>query len=68
MSAQPNGPTLFYLFAEGDSIEIRPLTENQANEVSSRGFHWLGMPQTTLSDAQALRLALLHERTRHPNT
>jgi len=51
-------PTLFYLFRIGDDIEIKAMTDVEADSLWKQGKRWLDIPQKTRSDAEKLRVLL----------
>ena len=51
--------TLFYLFRNGNDIEIRGMTDAEALTLWEQGQRWLDMPKKTFPEAQQLRLHLL---------
>ena len=52
---------LFYLFKEDNDIVIHEMTDVDTAEFWKRGKYWEDMPQTTRSEADALREHLLTE-------
>ena len=52
-------PVLYYLFRDGTSIKIVPLTEVQAATLRDHGKQWIADPQKTEKAAEDLKAALL---------